>query len=654
MTSLAQLLDQAVRQYQTGNLQAAEQLYRKILDNHPQHVDALHFIGLVAAQSGKHEQAADYIRQALRLKPDFAEAHFNLGNVYREQCLWDEAVASYRQALRLKPDLAEAHNNLGNALRKSGKLKEALANFQQAVRLKPHFADGYYNMGTVLIDLEDLNQAAACYQRALELKPDNADIHANLGVIWGKLGQPDEAKACIQRALLLEPNNAVAHYFLGRTLRSNGELTEALACFRRALELNPDYVEAGNHLLHTILFCPGFDNEAIHKEHQAWNERHAQPLAKYIRPHRNDLTSGRRIRVGYVSPDFRDHVVGRNVLPLFLNHDPGHFEVTLYADLSQADAMTVEFQKAAHHWRNITGWRDDRVADKIRVDRIDILVDLALHMESNRLLVFARKPAPIQVTFAGYPGSTGLTAIDYRLTDPYLDSPGLFDAWYSEKSIRLQNSFWCYDPRDNEPPVNELPALKNGYLTFGCLNHFSKVNVPILKIWARVLRAVESSRLILLAPVGKHRDHVIDVLKKEGIREDRITFFASVPRREYLKLYHRIDVGLDTLPYNGHTTSLDSLWMGVPILTLIGETVVGRAGFSQTSNLELSDWVAFSPEALVEIAREVSSNLPRLRQLRAALRARMQSSILMDAPNFARAIEAAYRDMWNRWCADHL
>jgi protein O-GlcNAc transferase len=280
-------------------------------------------------------------------------------------------------------------------------------------------------------------------------------------------------------------------------------------------------------------------------------------------------------------------------------------------------------------------------------------VDLALHMDSNRLLVFARKPAPIQVTFAGYPGSTGLTTIDYRLTDPYLDPPGLFDAWHSEKSVRLPNSFWCYDPRGNEPLVNELPALKNGYLTFGCLNHFSKVNDPILIIWASVLRAIPSSRLLLLAFQGRHREHVIDVLKKEGITRDRITFFAPVPRRQYLELYHRIDVGLDTLPYNGHTTSLDSLWMGVPVLTLAGQTVVGRAGYSQLRNLELYHFNASAPEALVNIAVELADNLPRLSQLRDTLRARMQSSILMDAPNFTCAIETAYRTMWYRWCADH-
>ena len=294
--------------------------------------------------------------------------------------------------------------------------------------------------------------------------------------------------------------------------------------------------------------------------------------------------------------------------------------------------------------------RTQQVAERIRSDRIDILVDLALHTANNRLLVFARKPAPVQVTWLGYPGTTGLSAIDYRLTDPYLDPPGLFDAFYSEESIRLPDTFWCYDPLTDQPPVNALPALENGFITFGCLNNFCKVNDGCLALWAQVLQAVPQSRLLLLAPRGQAREHVLARLQQEGIAAPRVEFADRQPRLEYLKLYHRIDLGLDPLPYNGHTTSLDAFWMGVPTLTLVGKTVVGRAGWSQLCNLGLKELAAETPEQYVALAAELAADLPRLQELRGTLRQRMLRSPLMDANRFARHVEQAYRQMWRRWC----
>jgi predicted O-linked N-acetylglucosamine transferase (SPINDLY family) len=337
-------------------------------------------------------------------------------------------------------------------------------------------------------------------------------------------------------------------------------------------------------------------------------------------------------------------------LPLFRHHDPGQFELTLYANHASADELTEQFRAHAHNWRVITGWTDERVAEQIQRDGIDILVDLTLHMAQNRLLVFAHKPAPVQVTFAGYPGTTGIPAIDYRLTDPYLDPPGLFDACCAEESYRLPESFWCYDPLTSEPAVSPLPALRNGYVTFGCLSNFCKVNAAMLKTWAIVLRGAGGSRLILLAPEGRHRSRVLDVLAAEGIAGDRVRFVAVLPRPRYLELYHQIDIGLDTLPYNGHTTSLDSLWMGVPVVTLVGETVVGRAGLSQLSNIGLTELVAKNADEFVKVAVELALDPARLHALRDGLRARMQESRLMDAPRFARDIEAAYREIWRGWC----
>jgi predicted O-linked N-acetylglucosamine transferase (SPINDLY family) len=293
---------------------------------------------------------------------------------------------------------------------------------------------------------------------------------------------------------------------------------------------------------------------------------------------------------------------------------------------------------------------DEEAAGRIREDRIDILVDLTMHMAHGRPLVFARKPAPVQAAWLAYPGTTGMSAMDYRLTDPHLDPPGLNDHFYSETSIRLPDSFWCYDPLVTELAINPLPAEANGFLTFGCLNNFCKVNEQVLRLWAQVLKTVPGSRFMLLCPEGNHRQPLLDLMQRQGISPDRIELIAGRPRLQYLELYHRMDVGLDSLPYNGHTTSLDSYWMGVPVVTLVGQTVVGRAGLSQLTNLGLPELIARTPEQYVQIAADLAGNLPRLAELRRTLRARLQASPLMDAPRFARNIEAAYRQMWRNWC----
>jgi predicted O-linked N-acetylglucosamine transferase (SPINDLY family) len=321
------------------------------------------------------------------------------------------------------------------------------------------------------------------------------------------------------------------------------------------------------------------------------------------------------------------------------------FEIFCYAHVSRPDAITQRIHACVDQWRSILGLSDQAAARRIHQDRIDILVDLTMHMSHGRPLVFARKPAPVQVAWLAYPGTTGLAAMDYRLTDPFLDPPDV-DHFYSEKSLRLPGTFWCYDPLCGDLHPNPLPASTNGYVTFGCLNNFCKVTEPTLRLWAEVLAAAANSRLILLAAHGGHRTRVQQYFRDRGVDPGRIEFVEFQPRRQYLEVYHRIDIGLDTLPYNGHTTSLDSFWMGVPVVTRIGSTVVGRAGWSQLCNLGLKELAGEGDEQFVKIALELAADLPRLAGLRQDLRSSMQRSPLMDGPRFARAMEAAYQDMW--------
>ena len=680
--TIQQAFDLALRHHQAGRLQKAEQIYRQILAQEPKHADALHLLGVIAHQGGHHDLAVDLIRQALALKPHYPEACANLGAALRAQGQLDEAIAACRQAVALQPQDAVAHCNLGAALYDQGQLDAAVAAYRQALALNPGYPEAHYNLGVALMDLGQLAAAIAAYRQALALQPGNPiahnnlgnalkdqgqldasiaafrlalalnpnypEAHYNLGTALSVQGQLDAAIAAYRQALALQPHLPQAHNNLGNALKDQGQLDAALAAYRQALALEPDNARTHSNLVYTLHFHPACDTQTIAQELHRWNLRHAEPLRQFIQPHANDRSPERRLRVGYVSPDFRDHVVGRNIMPLFKHMDREHFEVFCYADVAVPDPLTEEFRRRAAGFHVVTALSDAALAERIRADGIDILVDLALHMAGNRLPVFARKPAPVQVTFAGYPGTTGLDTIDYRLTDPYLDppEPGVDEA-YTEKSLRLPATFWCYDPLDDAPPnVGPLPALANGFVTFGCLNNFCKINDGVLKLWAQVMAAVADSRLLLLADEGSHRQRTLAVLEALGVSRQRVRFAAKRPRAEYLKLYQQIDLGLDTLPYNGHTTSFDSCFLGVPVVTLVGQTVVGRAGYSQLMNLGLPELIGRTEDQYVRLVAELASDLPRLAALRAALRGRMQASPLMDGPAFARAIEAAYRRMY--------
>jgi predicted O-linked N-acetylglucosamine transferase (SPINDLY family) len=650
--TIQQTFDLAIQHHRAGRLREAEELYRLILAQRPENADAMQNLGIIAHESGRNDVAVDLFHRAIALKPNLPEAHNNLGNALRGQGQLDEAIAAYRKAIALRGNYAEAHYNLGIGLKDQGQLDQAIAAFRRAIALKPNYAEAHNNLGIALRDQGQLDEAISAYRQAIALNPNFFAAHSNLGTALRDRGQSDEAIAAYRQAIALQPRSAEAHSNLGIALADQGQLDEAIVACRHAIDLNPDLPETHSNLIFTMYYDPAQGAQAIAEEQRRWNRRHAEPLRKYILTHSNDLSPDRRLRIGYVSPDFRDHSVGRNLLPLFQHHDRRQFEITCYAHVRCPDAMTGEFQRNADGWRNIAAVSDEQVAKQIRQDRIDVLVDLALHTANNRLLVFARKPAPVQATFAGYPGSTGLSAIDYRLSDPYLDPPDMDESVYSERTIRLPDSFWCYDPLEGrEIPVNSLPARETGVFTFGCLNKFFKLNESVLALWARVLREVENSRLLILAQPGGHRRRTLDRLAREGIASTRVEFSPPQPRLEYLKLYHRIDLGLDSFPYNGHTTSLDSFWMGVPVVTLAGQTVVGRGGLSQLTNLGLPELIARTPEQYVRLAAELAGDLPRLAELRRTLRGRMEASALMDAPRFARNIEAAYRQMWRDWCA---
>jgi predicted O-linked N-acetylglucosamine transferase (SPINDLY family) len=629
-----------------GHAEESIAAFRHAIRLQPDFAQFLNNLGLALRALGQNDEAIATYRDAIARDPNLAGVHCNLGVALLQNADHNGAILALREALRCDPKLGEAYNSLGVALRATGKLDEALGAAQSAVRLDPNRAQWRYNLGKVLMELGHVDACIAEYRAAVALKPDFADAHNDLGCALRDRGRMDDAVDELREAIRLRPDYAPAHSNLANLLKDRGDLDDAVAEYRRAIRIDPKWITAHQNLLYALNFHPKFDAPAILCEHQAFNRTHAQPLAKSIHPHDNDRSPDRPLRVGFISPDFRDHVVGRNMLPLLAAHDRQRFQIACYGLLQRHDATTTQFQALADIWRDVAADSDERIAQIIRDDKIDILVDLTLHMEGNRLLVLARKPAPVQVTFGGYPGTTGLETIDYRLTDPHLDPPGT-DEFYSEQSIRLPDCFWCYDPKQSDVPVNALPGLGGGGITFGCLNNFCKVNESVLAAWSAILRDCPGSRMIILAGAGKHRERTVAAL---GVEPDRVEFVEHCPREQYLKLHHRIDIVLDTFPYNGHTTSCDALWMGVPVVSLIGQTAVGRGGLSILSNINLAGLAATTPQHYIRIATELGTDLSRLSALRAGLRGGMLASPLTDAKRFAANIESTYRQMWRRWC----
>jgi protein O-GlcNAc transferase len=649
--TIPEALQIAIQHHQAGRLAEAEALYRQILAVQPNHSDALHLLGVIAHQAGRHDLATEWIRQAIVLNPNNAIAHFNLREAYRAIGRFDEAYAAFRQALHIKPDFPEAQNNLGIALRKRGQLDEAVAAYCRALEIKPDYAEAHNNLGIALRDRGQPDEAMAAYRRAIEIKPDYAEAHYNIGITLRDRGQLNEAVAAYRRALLFKPDYPEAHYNLGIALMDHGELDEAVAAYRRALQLKPDYALARSNLIYSLHLHPIHDARTISEEHSRWNRQFSDPLKQFAQPHLNDPAVVRRLRIGYVSPDFRDHPVGRFVLPLFGRHDREHFDILCYSGVLRPDWMTERLRELAGGWRNTVGVPDARLAEMIREDGVDILVDLTMHSAGNRLPVFARQPAPVQVTWLAYPGSTGLPGIGYRLTDAWMDPPGEEPAWSAEEPVRLPDCWCCYQPVGESPEINALPALSAESVTFGSLNNFAKAHKGMLALWARVLEAVKESRLVMLCPEGSARERVRAFFGARGIATERVELVGYLPRWEYLRLYQRIDLGLDPFPFNGMTTTCDALWMGVPVLTLPGKMPASRAGLSLLSSVGLAELAVWSEADYVRMAVELAGNLPRLADLRATLRSRMLASPLMDAPRFARNVEAAYRSMWQAWCS---
>jgi predicted O-linked N-acetylglucosamine transferase (SPINDLY family) len=679
------MLQQALQYHQAGQFSQAEVLYRQMLQEDPKNSQVLHLLGLIAAQHQDYSVAEELITKAIRLDDSVPDFYNNLGNVLNEQGKLAQATTCYQRALTFNPNDVEACNNLGSVLTAQGKLTEATTYYQRALSLNPNLAEIHNNLGSVLRRLGQLEKAVACYQRALALSPQAAEVHYNLGNVFRDQGQFEEAVTCYQRASAFRPNDAETYNSLGCALIELGNLTEAMVHCQRALTLKPDFTEASSNL-GIILFLKGMITQAIAQcktslnlstafnhgnflpiwlyttdyepttifwEHQQFNERYAIPLATSIQPHLNTRVRRRQLKIGYLSGDFRRHSVAYFIEPILVHHDPRQVEIFCYSNHILSDDVTQRLQSYGNHWQNCVGLSDDALADTIRQNQIDILVELSGHTGGNRLLVLARKPAPIQVTYLGYPYTTGLTAIDYRLTDEYVDTPGVNEQFNSETLVKLPASFFCYQPYEDSPPVSRLPALDQGYLTFSSFNSYPKVNSYLFEMWAEILGALPAAKLLMQTKSlqdKETREDFLAQMARLGVSEERLIITQFTPPPEYLRTYHQVDIALDCYPFNGGTTTCEALWMGIPVVTLVGTRQVSRLGLSILATLGLTDLIAYTPQDYVNICLKLANNLDYLQTLRATMRDRMQTSPLMDAASFTRHLEGIYRQMWEKWC----
>lgn len=622
--------------------------FQRALALDPALAEAHGHLGMALRKLGRVQEAIACYLRALGMDPDHAESHNNLGNALNQVGRVDEAIAHFERALALRPGFAQACNNLGTALRKKGRLEAAVANYRRAVELRPGYPEAFNNLGNALQDLGRREEARACLDRALALRPAFPEAHNNLGNLLRDQGLLDPAEACFRKSLELRPDYAEAHNNLGAVLQGQGRLDEAMDCFRKALEWQPALPGAQSNALYAVHLHPDYDARAIGEAHRLWNAEHALPLGLGVAAHGNPPDPERRLRIGYVSPRFNRLPEGRFLLPLVREQNRDSFELFLYSDLREPDATTEKLKACADGWRDIAGLPDAEVAELIRRDGIDIAVDLMLHNAGNRLAVFARKPAPVQVTYLGYCSTTGLTAMDYRFSDPWFDPPDSDDSVYSERTWRLPATYWCYEPPVVLPPS---PPPGKGALTFGSMNAFGKLSDATLALWCDLLVAVPEARLLMHALEGGPRRRVLGFLGKAGLESSRVEFLGHLPLPDYFKAYHRVDIALDPFPCAGGTTTCDALWMGVPVVTLAGGTALSRAGLSVLSILGLEELVARTPSAYVALAAGLTRDLPRLGELKSGLRARMEASRLMDAKAFAGDVDQAFRDMWRIWCA---
>ncbi|MDL2337019.1 MAG: tetratricopeptide repeat protein [Pseudomonadota bacterium] len=685
-------LDRLARLHATGPQQQAAALAIELTQRLPNHRLAWTVLGSMLQDAGRTQEAWHCLETALKLAPDDAEVNNRLGVICLSQNRLEQAEALFTQAVASQPTMASALGNLGIVLHARGDLAGAQARFREALALQPDSPENLANLGAILQAQRRSAEARACFERALEMSPRMAGIHCNLGLNCIEAGLWAQAEASLRKAIELQPQLYQAHDGLGLVLREkrqlsaaeascrqalaiapqdpsslshlgvilsdSGRLKEAAACLRQAAQLRPDDAS----LFTSYLFCLTQDEavsaDELFREHRAFGAHFEARAAVHRKAHTNQRDPERKLRVGFVSGDLRNHAVAYFVDPVWAAIDRDRIEIRVYSTCGEEDFVTAHLRQLSDAWVQVESMSDDELTEQIRHDEIDVLFDVSGHTAHNRLPVFCRKPAPVQVTWLGYPNSTGLMSMDYMLCDRFNSPHGLFERYYTEKFARIPTS-GAFIQNLDAPPVNDLPMLTNGYVTFGSFNRISKLGDRVIATWARVMHRVPGSRLLLGSVSDEQvRTSLTQRFERQGITADRLDLRPTLPLNDYLRLHHEVDLILDTWPYTGGTTTNHALWMGVPVLTIEGPSRAHCQAASGMGKMGLPEWIAMDPDDFVERAVRLGSDPAALAALRSGMRDRWRSAPLRQPTLVARGLEAAARQMWQRWCqglpAEHL
>lgn len=637
--------------YNAGRYAEAADLARIMTVKYPSCGEGWKMLGVVYSQLGRDSDALVPMQKAAELLPKDAQAQNNLGITQQALGKLNEALSSFKRALKIEPKFVEAHSNMGTLLQAQDKAEEAEACYRRALKLAPGDAETHNRLGHLLKITGRLDEAQANFQQALKYRPGFAEAHNNLGGVLKLANRIDDAERHFRQAILIKADLPEAHSNLGGILYELGHLDEAEACWRKALAIKPDLAEAHCNLLFSLIQNTHLDAAALFKEHCRFGQRFESLLASTSVKHDHSKIADRCLRVGIVSGDLRDHAIAYFIEPVLGSlASSKQLSLHAYSNHNINDHTTQRIRQYFSQWNAVAGMNDDVLANKIRSDHIDILIDLSGHTAKNRLVTFAKKPAPLQVSWMGYPCTTGMRAMDYYFSDRHILPSGLLDDQFTEQIVRLPANA-PFLPSTEASPVQPLPALNNGYVTFGSFNRLSKLNPSVISLWAELMCALPDSRMVLgaMPEEGKY-DALIDWFECKGVNRERLHFHPRSDMGSYLNLHHQIDICLDTFPYNGGTTSLHALWMGVPTLTLAGDTAAGRSGAGILGHVGLEAFIAHNEADFVKKGVYWSENLDELSTIRAELRARLADSSVGHPEWIAAGVEHALRIMWERWC----
>lgn len=646
--SVAALTTVANRQFEAGELDSARESYQRVLELDPANARTYYMLSGLAMRDGNIASAIGLAQQAIALQPTVAEFHFSVAGVYVSAGRIDEALGCYQEATRLKPDSLHYRRAAAGALIAAGRLDEGIEAYRAIAFASGSDGQAYFDLGKALQVRGDDKEAEGIFAQALKLAPDLAGVHLHLALARKEQDRPVEAEAPARQAVALAPDPYQSWLVLGSILADQGRHAEAVEYFEKVLAINPEDEQAWSAILFSMNYSEQFSASEVFAQHVRYGELFPPVPAMPIEASR--WLPARRLRVGYLSPDFRDHPVADFMAPILSRHDRSRFEVFCYATHKRQDDTTLRLKRDVEHWQQLGDIADQDLERILRNDRLDILVELAGHSARHRLPVLARRMAPVQVTYLGYPNTTGVAAIDYRITDARADPPGESDKLHVEKLVRLPEAFLCYAPPAASGPVAVGPVHRNGYVTFASFNKFAKISPLTVKLWSRVLAAVPNSKLLIksrgLQDPGLHQPF-LQGFAAQGIGADRIALMQPAPgTQEHLQIYAQVDIALDTFPYHGTTTTMEALWMGVPVITLEGDRHASRVGASILSTLGLPELVAHSEDGYVEIASRLAANVEALDTLRQSLRLRLSESPLTDGARFTAHLEQAYLQMW--------